>query len=90
MILPHSPVARQDGFTFIELMGVTAITTNPAAAVIRQYFRSIKITGALSVVGHFRIAAGARSCRHRGQQRPGLQYLHHRRRLHRHLKGEAP
>jgi hypothetical protein len=43
-------------FILIELMNVIA---NPAAAAIRQYFRSIKITGVPSVVGHFRIAEGA-------------------------------
>ena len=60
------------GFILVELMNITAIIAIPAAVAIPQYFRSIKIAGAPSVVGHFRIAAGARSCRHRGQQRPGL------------------
>ncbi|MGC9216045.1 hypothetical protein [Acidithiobacillus sp.] len=59
MILPHSPVAGQDGFTRIELMNVTVIIANPGAVVIRQYFCGIKIARAPSAVGHFRIAAGA-------------------------------
>ncbi|MHB1643637.1 MAG: hypothetical protein ACYDD9_05305 [Acidithiobacillus sp.] len=46
------------GFTHIELMNITAIIAIPAVA-IRQYFHGIKIAGAPSVVGHFRIAAGA-------------------------------
>ncbi|MCR2829564.1 hypothetical protein NR402_04600 [Acidithiobacillus ferrooxidans] len=51
--------------TFIELMSVTAIiATIPAAAVIRQYFFSIKIARAPSVVSHFRIAAGALAAAH--------------------------
>ena len=40
-------------------MNVTAIIANPAAVIIRQYFCGIKIAKAPSVVGHFRIAAGA-------------------------------
>ncbi|MDD2746719.1 MAG: hypothetical protein PHG39_04105 [Acidithiobacillus ferrooxidans] len=59
MILPRSSVAGQDGFTRIELMNITAIIAIPAAVAIRQYFRGIKIARAPSVVGHFRIAAGA-------------------------------
>ena len=47
------------GFTHIERMMVVAIIANPAAVVIRQYFRSIKIARASSAVGHLRIAAGA-------------------------------
>jgi Tfp pilus assembly protein PilE len=47
------------GFTHIERMMVVAIIANPAAVIIRQYFCGIKIARAPSVVGHFRIAAGA-------------------------------
>jgi hypothetical protein len=60
---PHSPVARQDGLTFIELMDINAITANPATVAIRQYFFSIKIARALFVAGHFRIA-GALAAAH--------------------------
>ncbi|MBU2807750.1 hypothetical protein HF285_05580, partial [Acidithiobacillus ferrooxidans F221] len=41
-----------------------AITANPAAVAIRQYFRSIQIAGAPSVVGQFRTAAGALAAVH--------------------------
>ena len=51
--------ATESGFTRIERMMVVAIIANPAAVVIRQYFRGINIARAPSVVGHFRIAAGA-------------------------------
>ena len=47
------------GFTHIERMMVVAIIANPAAVIIRQYFCGINIARAPSVVGHFRIAAGA-------------------------------
>ena len=46
-------------FILIGLMDIIAIIANPAAVFIRQYFRSIKIARAPSVVRHFRIAAGA-------------------------------
>nr|MBU2715788.1 hypothetical protein [Acidithiobacillus ferridurans] len=46
------------GHTLIELMDITAIIDNPAAVAIPKYFRSIQIASALSVIGHFRIAAG--------------------------------
>ena len=52
------------GLTRIEFMNVTAITANPAAVAIPQYFRSIKIARAPSVVCHFRIAAGALTAAH--------------------------
>ncbi|MBU2861270.1 hypothetical protein HF290_12945 [Acidithiobacillus ferrooxidans] len=50
-------------FILVELMDITAITTNPATVAIRQYFFSIKIASAPSVAGHFRIAANSgRAC----------------------------
>ncbi|WP_297471324.1 hypothetical protein, partial [Acidithiobacillus sp.] len=38
---------------------ILIVIANPAAVIIRQYFCGIKIARAPSVVGHFRIAAGA-------------------------------
>ena len=38
---------------------ILIVIANPAAVIIRQYFCGINIARAPSVVGHFRIAAGA-------------------------------